>query len=118
MTNKEIINEVNAGFAGGDSEKILSYLAGDVLWEVPGTFSHVGIDAFREELNNGTFEGLPVIKIKNEIAEGDYVGIEGELQCRKKNGGTFDAFFFDLYRLENGKIKELRSYVVEKNRKA
>ena len=114
MTNKEVIQKVNEGFAENDAEKIISYVADDVRWDMPGTFSHVGKEAFRKEINNEDFEGVPTIITKNEIAEGDYVAVEGEVQCKKKDGGMFDAFFFDIYRLENGKIKEMRSYVIEK----
>ncbi len=114
MKNKEIIRKVNEGFEEGDNEKILLYVADDVRWDMPGTFAHVGKDAFRKEINNENFEGVPTIKIKNEIEEGDCVAVEGEVQCRKKGGGIFDAFFFDIYRLEDGKIKEMRSYVIEK----
>jgi uncharacterized protein len=114
MKNKEIIRKVNEGFVTGDTEKILSYVADDVRWDMPGTFAHVGKDAFRKEINNEAFEGVPTITIKNEIEEGEHVAVEGEVQCRKKDGGVFDAYFFDFYRLENGKIKEMRSYVIEK----
>ncbi len=92
------------------------HVADDVCWDMPGTFSHVGKDAFRKEINNENFEGAPVITIKTEIADGDYAAVEGEVQCRKKDGGMFDAFFFDIYRLQDGKIKEMRSYVIEKNK--
>ncbi len=113
-TNKEIIRKVNEGFSEGDTEKILSYVADDVRWDIFGMSTAMGKDEFRKELNNEAFEGLPVITIKNEIEEGNLVAVEGEVQCRKKGGGIFDAFFFDIYRLEDGKIKELRSYVIEK----
>ena len=112
--NKAIIRKVNEGFAEGDTEKILLYVADDVRWDMPGTFAHVGKDAFRKEINNENFVGVPAITIKNEIGEGDHVAVEGTVQCRKKDGGMFDAFFFDIYLLEDGKIKEMRSYVIEK----
>ena len=69
-----------------------------------------------KKINNDNFIGLPTISIKNEIEEGDYVAVEGTVQCQKRDGGMLDAFFFDLYKLENGKIKEMRSYVVEKKK--
>ena len=49
---------------------------------------------------------------KNE--EGDRVVVEGEVQCKKKDGGMLDAFFIDSYWLHDGKIKEMRLYLVEK----
>ena len=117
MTNKEIIRVVNEGFSEGDSEKILAHVADDVRWEMPGTFIHVGKDAFRNEINNENFEDEPAITVTNEIAENDFVTVEGEVKCTKKGGAIFDAFFCDVYRLEDGKIKEMRSYVIEKNNK-
>ncbi len=42
MTNKEIIRKVNEGFAEGDTEKILLYVADDVRWDMPGMPSHMG----------------------------------------------------------------------------
>ncbi|MEP6926718.1 MAG: nuclear transport factor 2 family protein [Ginsengibacter sp.] len=113
-SNKEIIRIVNEGFLENDSEKILLYVADDVHWDMPGMFTHVGKDAFRKEINNDNFVGVPTITIKTEMAEGDYVAVEGEVQCKKKDGGVFDAVFCDTYRFENGKIKEMRSYVIEK----
>ena len=118
MTNKEIIREVNDAFSRDDADKILSYLADDITWEMAGTFTHKGKDAFRKEINNEAFAGPPVITVKTEIEEGNYVTVEGEVKCTKINGDIFDAFFVDVYRLEDGKIKEMRSYVVEKNKKA
>jgi ketosteroid isomerase-like protein len=116
MTNKEIIQKVNEGFAENNTEKIMQYVANDVRWDVMGASTAVGKDAFLKEVNNEHFVGLPSIKIKNEIEQKNWVAVEGEVQCKKKDGGMLDAFFFDIYRLENGKIKEMRSYVIEKNK--
>ena len=115
-TNKEIIQKVNEGFSEGDNEKILRYIADDVRWDIVGISTHIGKDAFDKEINNENFEGKPTITIKNEIAEGDMVSVEGEVQCAKKGGGILDAFFFDIYKLQDGKIKEMRSYLIEKNK--
>ena len=114
--NKEIIRKLNEGFVENDAEKILSYVADDVRWDMLGTFSHMGKEAFRKELHNENFVGTPTLSYKNAIAEGDYVAVEGEVQCMKKDGSMFDAFFFDMYKLADGKIKEMRSYVIEKNK--
>ena len=114
MTNKEIIRKVNEGFSEGNNEKILLYVADDVRWDIMGISTHIGKEAFRKEINNENFEGVPIITTKNEIEEGDRVAVEGEVQCMMKNGKMLDAFFFDSYLLENGKIKEMRSYLVEK----
>ena len=38
MNNKEIIRKLNKGFEAGDQEAILSCLADDIYWNVPGAF--------------------------------------------------------------------------------
>ncbi len=38
MTNKEIVQEVNEGFAEGNNEKILKHVADEATWEMPGAF--------------------------------------------------------------------------------
>jgi hypothetical protein len=81
MTNKEIIQKVNEGFAENNTEKIMQYVANDVRWDVMGASTAIGKDAFLKEVNNEHFVGLPSIKIKNEIEQNDWVAVEGEVQC-------------------------------------
>ncbi len=115
MTNKEIILKVYEGFCEGDTEKIMQYVADDVRWQVSGSAASVGAEAFRKEAGNEYFIGLPTIKIKAVFEKDEWVAVEGEVQCNKADGGILDAFFFDVYLLEKGKIKELRSYIIERN---
>ena len=112
--NKEIIRKVNDGFAADDTETILSYVADDVRWTIAGMSTAVGKDEFRKEIHNDAFEGPPTITIKNEIEEGNFVAVEGTVQCKMKGGGIFEALFHNTYCLEAGKIKEMTSYIVPK----
>lgn len=113
MTNKEIIRKVNEGFNTGNTELILKYVADDVTWECPGFFSHKGKEAFRKEIHNEAFTGLPVITVTNELEDGSLVAAEGHVKATKKDGSLFSCRFFDIYRLEEGRIKEMRSYLVD-----
>lgn len=116
MTNKEIIQKVNEGFAEDDVEKILQYVADDVRWDVMGISTAIGKDAFRKQADSEYFTGKPIVKINYEIEQNNQVIVEGEMQCKKADGGILDAFFIDVYSLQNGMIKEMRSYIVEKNK--
>jgi len=113
-TNKETIRKVNEGFESGDSDAILAHLAEDVHWHINGKLSAVDKESFRKEVNNEAFEGTPIINVTLQVEEGDHVAAEGTVKCNFKGGKPFEAFFFDIYRFEDGKIKEMRSYVVEK----
>jgi len=103
---------VNEGFAAGDTEAILSFVADDVRWDVVGISTALGKDEFRREIQNENFTGLPAITVTGEIEEGDRVAVEGTVQTTSKDGGVVELFFHNAYRLEAGKIKEMRSYLV------
>ena len=66
MTNKEIIRNVNEGFVGNDNEKIMSYVADDVRWDIVGISTHIGKDEFRKEINNENFGALPQLLPKKK----------------------------------------------------
>jgi ketosteroid isomerase-like protein len=92
--NKEIIRKLNKGFEADDAEAILSCLAD------------------RQQIHNDNFVGAPTITIKNEIAEGNFVAVEGRVECKMKDGSIFKAVFHNTYLLENEKVKAMTSYLV------
>jgi ketosteroid isomerase-like protein len=112
--NKEIVRTINKGFEDDDVEKILSCLADDVRWEVANVFTAIGKEEFRKQIRNENFYP-PIITIKNEIAEGNFVAVEGSVESKMKDGGIFRAFFHNTYRIENSKIKVMISYLVAKS---
>ncbi|MGQ0739492.1 MAG: nuclear transport factor 2 family protein [Bacteroidota bacterium] len=112
MTNKEVIRKLNKGFEAGDEEAILSCLTDDVHWNVAGYFTANGKEEYRKQIANENFSGLPVITIINEIEENNQVAVEGVVRAQFANGDPFKAFFHNTYRMENGKVKAMTSYLV------
>lgn len=112
MTNKEIIQKVNDAFAAGDTDTILSFVADDVRWDVVGFSTATGKEEFRREVENENFEGRPAITITSAIEEGDRVAVEGRVMTKPIGGDPVELYFHNAYRLENGKIREMRSYLV------
>ena len=112
--NKETIRKVNEGFMSGDTDAILAHLCDDVRWHINGNLSAVDKESFRKEVRNEDFEGRPVINVTLKVKEGDHVAAEGTVSCHLKGGMLFETYFFDIYRFENGKIKDMRSDVVAK----
>lgn len=111
MSGKEIIRKVNKGFMSGDVNAILEYVADDVTWEMPGVFFRRGKEEFGREAINENWQPL-VITHLNELEDGNMVAVEGTVETTKPTGEPFNLRFFDFYRLEKGKIKEMRSYVI------
>ena len=116
MSNKKIVERYMEAYNEGNHEKILSCLTEDVIWEMPGFFNLTGKDSFDKEIANDAFVGLPVINTTRMVEEGNVIVAEGSVVSKFKNGATLDAVFCDVFHFENGKIKKLTSYVMDKNR--
>ena len=111
--NKTIVERYMEGFRRSDHEMILSCLADDVVWDMPGAFHLVGKVAFDREIENPAFTGKPTITISRVIEEDDVVVAEGAVQAKRSDGGLLDAVFCDVFILKGGKIRHLTSYLME-----
>lgn len=116
--NKTTVIQYMDGFNKTDHALILSCLTDDVTWIMPGYFQLHGKEAFDNEIENDAFTGSPVITIVSLTEENDIVIAEGEVQAYFKNGNLLDAVFCDVFRMENGKIKQLTTYQMDKTRPA
>ena len=109
--NKKIVDKYMDGFIKLDHEQILSCLAEDVEWELPGIFHIFGKESFDKEIENDAFIGKPLIIITRMIEENNIVVSEGKVSAEKREGGYFNAVFCDVFDMENSKIKRLTSYL-------
>jgi hypothetical protein len=50
-------------------------LTDNIRWDVPGAFTAIGKEEYRQQIHNDNFVGAPTITIKNEIAEGNFVAV-------------------------------------------
>ena len=113
-TNKQTISKYMEGFMASDHDKILSCLTDDVSWHIPGMFNVQGKKAFDKEIENENFVGSPTIEITRMVEENDIVVAEGGVQCKMKNGSMLDVLFCDVFHMQDGKIKHLTSYLMNK----
>jgi ketosteroid isomerase-like protein len=114
MSNKETVELYMEGFNQTDHAKILSCLADDVVWDMPGYFNLKGKKQFDKEIENDAFEGSPVITLTRLVEEGNIVVAEGAVKSKMKNGQLLDALFCDVFHFEKGKIKQLTSYMMHR----
>jgi uncharacterized protein len=112
--NKKTVYSYMEGFMRSDHEKILACLTENVTWEMPGFFYLTGKESFDKEIENDHFEGSPEIGIIRMVEENNIVVAEGSVKCRIKAGGILDALFCDVFHMENGKIKHLTTYQMNK----
>lgn len=107
--NKETVHRYMDGFNRSDHDLILSCLADDVEWIMPGFFDLSGKAAFDREIENDAFVGSPTIKGKRMVEEDGVVIAEGAVTCKRRDGGYFNALFCDVFEMENFKIRRLTS---------
>lgn len=108
--NKKTVSLYIEGFNEGNDEKILSCLTDDVAWYMPAFIDIKGKTAFAGEIHNDAFTGKPVIVISRMTEENNVVIAEGAVKASFKNGAMLDAVFCDVFEMENGKIKKLTTY--------
>jgi uncharacterized protein len=111
-SNKDVVRKINRGFELGDDAMILSCLADDVVWHVPPYFTAKGKDGFKAQIRGPNADGPPVIELRSLVAEGDVVTVEGFVVNKFQGGGAFRGLFHNVYRLRQGLIYKMTSYVV------
>jgi ketosteroid isomerase-like protein len=111
--NKRTVEEYMDGFRRSDHAQILSCLADDIEWEMPGAFHLIGKEAFDKEIENDAFVGSPTISITRMTEEDDVVVAEGSVRTQRKAGGFLSAVFCDVFVMQRGKIKRLTTYLME-----
>jgi ketosteroid isomerase-like protein len=120
--NKELMQEIFA--AAGDPDPavrdralFVASLADDAKWVVTGQYSwsrtFTGKEAILAELH-GHVRSLLVERARTVahrfIADGDHVVVEAKGDNLTRTGVRYDNDYCLVFRLENGKIKEIREY--------
>ncbi len=111
--NKQVIERYMEGFRRSDHAMVLSCLADDVEWLIPGMFHATGKAAFDKEIENEAFVGNPAITISLLVEENDVVVAEGTVKARKSAGGDLSLVFCDVFTMQGGKVRRLVSYLME-----
>ena len=112
--NKQTVQKYMDAFTRTDHAQILSCLTDDVEWLIPGAFHTKGKSDFDKQIEGDAFVGHPAIHVTRMIEEHDIVVAEGSVRCARKDGGTLNAVFCDVFVMQDAKIRHLTSYLMEK----
>jgi uncharacterized protein (TIGR02246 family) len=110
--NKAILKQANAAVVKGDYEGFLSHCTDDVEWTFVGEKTLKGKEAVRRYMNS-TYTEPPKFVVAQLIAEGDFVTAIGDIDMRDETGKTAHSAYCDVWRIRDGKLAELRAFVVE-----
>jgi uncharacterized protein len=115
--NKRLVQQVYADAANRSGTTFVDNLAEDASWMVTGQYSWSHQFNGRDAILNGLmghfrsfFAERPRTVAFNFIADGDYVAVEARGDNVTKAGLRYDNQYCMVYRIENGKIKEIKEY--------
>jgi uncharacterized protein (TIGR02246 family) len=112
--NKKLIEKVNDAFRTGDMENVLSYYTDDVRWSMAGMPVWDGKQAVRDSMKgNDEYPEPPEFTVEHMIAENDMVVCTGISIMTKKTGEKTKSTYCDMYKVENGKVKEMTTWFAE-----
>lgn len=110
-TNKETLAQANAAISQGDFEGFLSLCTEDTAWTFEGDRTLKGKAAVREWMK-ATYKEPPKFKVQRMIAEDDIVAALGEITLKDEQGKAVENTYCDVWRFRDGKLAELRAFVV------
>ncbi|MBF4483453.1 nuclear transport factor 2 family protein [Flavobacterium sp. CSZ] len=112
MNNKAILEKANAAVSNGDNEGFLSFCTEDTKWTFVGDKTLEGKQAVREYMAIEYLEP-PKFKVEHLIAEDDFVTAIGTISLQDKSGKLVDYSYSDTWRFRDGKMAELKAFVIE-----
>ncbi len=109
----ETIKNVNTAFSENRIEDFYAVCSDDVEWTMIGEKTVKGLDNIREWMKG--MEGMDPPKINNHriIADDNSAAAYGDMSMKTKDGDIRYYDYCDVYTFKNGKVKELRSFVIK-----
>ena len=110
--NKTVLLKANAAISKLDFEGFLKFCTDDVKWTTVGEQTIDGKEAVRSWMKE-TYVEAPDFDAKTLIAEGDWLAALGEISIKDQDGSVTRSSYCDIWRFRDGKMAELKAYVVE-----
>ena len=110
--NKAILEEANAAIRSGNYEGFLSFCADDTQWTFVGDKTLNEKAAVRQWMAT-TYVEPPKFRVANLIAEADFVTALGDITMKGEDGKATHYSYCDIWRFRNGKIVELKAFVIK-----
>lgn len=113
MKNTAILVTANQHVRKGEYEAYLSYLTEDTKWVFVGERTLLGKEAVKQYIQE-FYLAPPVFDMEQAIEEGDFVTATGSIALKNGNGEYDHYAYCDIWRFSNGRIAELKAFVIEK----
>ena len=110
--HKQVLQQANAAIVQGDYEGFLAHCTDDTEWTFVGDRTLAGKDAVRRWMAE-TYREPPRFDVKRLVAEGDTVVAIGEITLKDAAGKATRHEYCDVWRLRDGRLAQLRAFVVD-----
>lgn len=111
LNNKLILENANEAVTRGDYEGFLSFCTDDTIWTFVGEQMLRGKEAVRQYIAKAYIEP-PRFIVETLISEGDYLTAIGKINLKDENGVPVDYTYCDVWRFRDGKLAELKAFVI------
>lgn len=113
MDHKTILQKTNEAVSNGDHETFLTYCTEDVQWKFVGDRTIEGKENIRLYMKE-TYIKPPKFDVDQFISEGDYLTAIGSISLLNENDEWVEYDYCDVWKFRDGKMAELKAFVIEK----
>ncbi|RYD58973.1 MAG: nuclear transport factor 2 family protein [Sphingobacteriales bacterium] len=110
--NKKILEEANKAVTNGDNGGFLAYCTDDTIWTFVGDRTLRGKEAVRQYMAE-VYAEPPKFDVEQFICDGDFVTAIGKISMKNEQGVVVNYAYCDVWRFEDGKMAELKAFVIE-----
>ncbi|MCM3715111.1 nuclear transport factor 2 family protein [Alkalihalobacillus oceani] len=115
MTNDEtFIREFDQAFTSGNLTWIAEHVVEDIEWTVIGEPALKGKQALLDGISQMMAQPLEEHQLLRVVANQQWAVVEGTMEMEVEQGIRHAFSVCDLYDLEDGKVKALTTYVVDR----
>jgi uncharacterized protein len=113
VKNKKIVKQIIEMFTGNNNDLYSEYLTENIKWNIVGMPLIPGKREFIKAVKSLELGNFSLTRIKNIISETEFVVVEsfGLAKVQKKNSDM--QAYCDIYRIKNGKICEMITYIID-----
>jgi hypothetical protein len=109
---KEFIRDFNIAFAENNNDKILDFMADDIMWNLVGNKIVQGKESVRKELESMELGEATELILHTIVTHGNIAAADGIMKFKNIAIAFCDVYEFTGHD-KNTKIKELTSYGIE-----
>jgi ketosteroid isomerase-like protein len=111
-TNKDVLIQANACVTAGDIEGFLAFCTEDTEWEFVGDQILKGKQAVRDYMAQAYIEP-PHFDVEKIIEGENHLTAIGAISMKNENGDLIKYHYCDIWQLQNGKLAQLKAFVIE-----